>query len=91
MPWPTLRNWKRIASKDKWKGKLEIRLAGLIPTSQTFFDAQSDHGGLVLTPMGRKPSSTDRSVFFLRKTRNREAFDGYWTTYIEHFRRARPL
>lgn len=87
----TLRKWKGIASKEKWKGKLDIRLAGLIPTSQTFFDGESDHGGLVLTPMGRKPSNTDRSVFVLRKAKNREAFDGYWTTYTEHLRRAQFL
>jgi hypothetical protein len=87
----TFRNWQTHASRERWKGTLEIRLGSLIPTSQTFVDAEDAHGCAVITPMGKKTSNADRSSFFLVKARNKEAFNSYWTMYLEQWQRAVQL
>jgi len=87
----TLLYWKRLATEENWHGKLNIRLTGLIPTSQNFFDANHPRGGLIITPMINKSSNYDRPVVFITKKENRVAFESYWIAYIERFRRAEKL
>jgi hypothetical protein len=87
----TLRQWQRLAITERWRGKLEIRLTGLIPTSQTFFDPLHGEGGLVMVPMINKPSTFDRPAVVITKRDNPVAFEAYWTAHFERFRRARRL
>ncbi len=86
-----LRLWKRLAKEEKWKGSLEIRLTGLIPTSQTFFDADERDGGLVMIPMMNRPSNLDRPAILIKRRVNPDAFNTYWVAHCERFKRAKVL
>lgn len=86
-----LLKWLGIAKAEKWSGSLEVRMTGLIATSQTFFDRETPNGVLLLVPMINKPSNADRCTFYISKKANRGAFDSYRTAHIERWRRARVL
>lgn len=88
----TLSRWQVQAQNEMWKGKLDIRLTGLLPISYTFFDPEDiTRGGLVLTPMGRHPSNLNRPAFLLTSVKNDDAFFSYRTMWMEQFQRARKL
>ena len=84
----TMRRWQRLAAK--LPGTLDIRLTGLLPTSQNFFDPEQRRGGLIMVPQVNKPSNRDRPTVVIMRHNNRIAFDSYWTSYTERHRRNNP-
>ncbi|MBI5521831.1 MAG: TIR domain-containing protein [Desulfarculus sp.] len=87
----SLHRWKQISLKEKWPGTLSIKLTGLIATSQSFYDGDRQHGGLVMVPQVNKPSNFDRPAIVITRKQHRVAFDSYWTSYFERLRRAKDI
>lgn len=80
----TLCFWTKTAQQERWPGRLEVRLTGLITSGVTFLDPESPEGLLLLRTLDTM-GSIDVDPFVLTRRGAPEKFAAHWAGYCTRF------